>query len=108
MGTCVPAATASSETRRRNALAQICQDIPQTAFITRPHLVLCAVGMAGLGRTGANFAIQHSGIEPDLITTAKGLCAVRIHYTYLHTCGLFSNEILLKKTKQDRLMSGQR
>ena len=107
MGTCVPAATASSETRRRNALAQIYQDIPQTAF-TRHHLVLWAVGMAGLGRTGANFAIQHSGIEPDLITTAKGLCAVRIHYTYLHTCGLFSNEILLKKTKQDRLMSGQR
>lgn len=29
----------------------------------------------GLGRTGKNFGIQHSGIEPDLITTAKGLCA---------------------------------
>jgi adenosylmethionine-8-amino-7-oxononanoate aminotransferase len=29
----------------------------------------------GLGRTGKNFGIQHSEIEPDLITTAKGLCA---------------------------------
>ena len=29
----------------------------------------------GLGRTGAPFAIQHWGIEPDFITTAKGLCA---------------------------------
>lgn len=25
----------------------------------------------GLGRTGAPFAIQHWGIEPDFITTAK-------------------------------------
>jgi len=59
MGTCVPAATASSETRRRNALAQICQDIPQTAF-TRHHLVLWAwQGLVGLVQT-LRFSIRAS------------------------------------------------
>jgi adenosylmethionine-8-amino-7-oxononanoate aminotransferase len=29
--------------------------------------------MCGLGRTGANFAIDHWGVAPDLITTGKGL-----------------------------------
>jgi 4-aminobutyrate aminotransferase/(S)-3-amino-2-methylpropionate transaminase len=28
---------------------------------------------AGMGRTGHMFAIQHSGVSPDLVTTAKGL-----------------------------------
>ena len=30
---------------------------------------------AGIGRTGSWFAIEHEGIVPDLITTAKGLAA---------------------------------
>jgi len=59
MGTCVPAATASSETRRRNALAQIYQDIPQTAF-TRHHLVSWAwQGLVGLVQT-LRFSIRAS------------------------------------------------
>lgn len=29
--------------------------------------------MSGIGRTGRNFAIEHWGVEPDMITTAKGI-----------------------------------
>ena len=29
--------------------------------------------MTGMGRTGRNFAIEHSGIAPDILVTAKGL-----------------------------------
>lgn len=31
--------------------------------------------MSGMGRTGRWWAIQHSGVQPDLLTTAKGLGA---------------------------------
>jgi adenosylmethionine-8-amino-7-oxononanoate aminotransferase len=29
--------------------------------------------MTGMGRTGRNFAVEHSGIAPDILVTAKGL-----------------------------------
>ena len=36
-------------------------------------LLVCDEVMAGLGRTGAWFAVDHWGVVPDLITMAKGL-----------------------------------
>jgi taurine--2-oxoglutarate transaminase len=36
-------------------------------------LLICDEVMAGLGRTGAWFAVDHWGVKPDLITMAKGL-----------------------------------
>ncbi|WP_240374835.1 acetylornithine transaminase [Bacillus piscicola] len=36
-------------------------------------LLICDEIQTGLGRTGAFFAHQHYGLQPDLITTAKGL-----------------------------------
>ncbi|RYL93501.1 aminotransferase class III-fold pyridoxal phosphate-dependent enzyme [Sporolactobacillus sp. THM7-4] len=36
-------------------------------------LMICDEVMAGFGRTGKMFAFQHWGIEPDLITFAKGV-----------------------------------
>jgi taurine--2-oxoglutarate transaminase len=36
-------------------------------------LLICDEVMAGLGRTGAWFAVDHWGVVPDIITMAKGL-----------------------------------
>ncbi len=36
-------------------------------------LLICDEVMAGLGRTGAWFAVDHWGVKPDIITMAKGL-----------------------------------
>ena len=36
-------------------------------------LVLADEVMTGMGRTGRNFAVEHSGVAPDILITAKGL-----------------------------------
>ena len=45
------------------------------AEICRRHGVLLIADevMTGMGRTGRNFAIEHSAIAPDILVTAKGL-----------------------------------
>lgn len=38
-------------------------------------LLVCDEIQSGMGRTGKMWAVQHSGVEPDIITTAKGLAS---------------------------------
>jgi adenosylmethionine-8-amino-7-oxononanoate aminotransferase len=47
------------------AIAEICQ--------RHGVLLIADEVMTGMGRTGRNFAIEHSGISPDILVTAKGL-----------------------------------
>jgi len=49
---------------------------PQSiAEICRRHglLLIADEVMTGMGRTGRGFAVQHWGVEPDILVTAKGL-----------------------------------
>jgi len=36
-------------------------------------LFICDEVQSGFGRTGAMFAVEHYGVEPDILTTAKGI-----------------------------------
>src|SRR5258708_9939406 len=41
-------------------------------------LMICDEVMAGFGRTGEWFAVDHWGVVPDMITMAKGLTAAYV------------------------------
>jgi acetylornithine aminotransferase len=49
--------------------------IPEVAELCKEHDLLLMVDevQSGNGRTGKHFAFQHSGVQPDVVTTAKGL-----------------------------------
>lgn len=49
--------------------------IPGLRRLTRKHGILLAVDevQSGIGRTGRWFAVEHWGVEPDLIAAAKGI-----------------------------------
>jgi adenosylmethionine-8-amino-7-oxononanoate aminotransferase len=49
--------------------------LEQVADICRRHGVLLIADevMTGAGRTGRNFAVEHRGVAPDILVTAKGL-----------------------------------
>jgi adenosylmethionine-8-amino-7-oxononanoate aminotransferase len=51
--------------------------LPRVQEICRAHDVLLVVDeiVTALGRTGANFAIDHYGVTPDLLVVSKGLGA---------------------------------
>ena len=38
-------------------------------------LLVCDEVQSGMGRTGKMFAVEHSGVEPDIITVAKGVAS---------------------------------
>ena len=48
-------------------IADICRE--------RGILLIADEVMTGMGRTGKNFAVQHWGIEPDIILTGKGIAS---------------------------------
>ena len=48
-------------------LAQLCRD--------QDILLICDEVQAGNGRSGQLYSYMHYGIQPDIISTAKGLCA---------------------------------
>jgi adenosylmethionine-8-amino-7-oxononanoate aminotransferase len=49
--------------------------LQEIAAVCRRHGVLLIADevMTGMGRTGRNFAVEHWGVAPDLIVTAKGM-----------------------------------
>lgn len=51
--------------------------LPEIARICREHGVLTIADevMTGMGRTGRNFAVDHWGVQPDIIVTAKGVAS---------------------------------
>lgn len=51
--------------------------LQQLRELTRRHGILLIVDevQSGMGRTGRMFAIEHSGVEPDIVTMAKGIAS---------------------------------
>jgi len=54
--------------------------LPRLREITKKHnvLLICDEVMTGWGRTGQWFAVDHWGVEPDILTTAKGISGAYI------------------------------
>ena len=59
--------------------------------------------MTGCGRTGTGFAVQHWGVTPDIIATAKGLAA-----GYIPTGGMIASDEIVQtiKNKSGGFMHG--
>src|SRR5207302_6807853 len=68
--------------------------LQKIAEICRQHGVLLIADevMTGMGRTGRNFAVEHWGVVPDILVTAKGLSSGRSEE---HTSELQSRENLV-------------
>jgi 4-aminobutyrate aminotransferase len=51
--------------------------LPRLREITRSHGILLAADeiQTGFGRTGRMFAVEHAGIEPDILLMAKGMAS---------------------------------
>ena len=51
--------------------------LQQLRALTRKHGILLIVDevQSGMGRTGRMFAIEHSGVDPDIVTIAKGIAS---------------------------------
>lgn len=61
-------------------LVPVPEYLPKLREITRRHNVLLIADevMTGWGRTGAWFAVDHWGVVPDLLSTAKGITGAQI------------------------------
>lgn len=59
------------------AAAPPAEYLPRIAEICRQNDVLLVADevMTGMGRTGRNFAVEHWGVEPDIILAGKGLAS---------------------------------
>ena len=66
--------------------------VPDPAYFKRVReicdkydvLMIVAEVLSGMGRTGKNFAIDHWGVTPDIITCGKGISSgYSVSYTHL-------------------------
>lgn len=51
--------------------------LPQLRELTTKHGILLIVDevQSGMGRTGRMFAVEHTGVEPDIVTIGKGIAS---------------------------------